>query len=447
MLTKSGLKVSNYPYDAHISRSFFERACKSLPEGNSRYTLHYSPFPLYAAKGEGSRIIDVDGVSRLDFVNNYSSYIHGHCHPDIVRAVKDQLEKLMAAAAPTLEEIELAELLCSRIASVEKIRFCNSGTEAVMMAIKAARAFTSRPKIAKVEGAYHGSYDYAEMSLSPSPADWGSAESPNSIPPSRGTPDNVRSDVIILPFNDVESTTRLLELHGKGIAAVIIDPLPSRLNYAEASANYIRCLRTVSRNLGQLLIFDEVYSLRLAYGGSQSLYDVTPDLTTLGKIIGGGMPIGAVGGSAKVMQVFEPINGKPAVPHGGTLNANPLAMVAGKTGMSLLTPLALQKLERQGDQIRAELREIAQAKSWPVLMTGRGSLVGIRLSPRPSVDYRSFRLTADEEQLKTRFHIEMLNRGMFIPPSGAANLSTVMTDEDIAAFVAAAVDSMREIFS
>jgi glutamate-1-semialdehyde 2,1-aminomutase len=230
-----------------------------------------------------------------------------------------------AFGLPTESEVDLAELLVSRLPSVAQVRFANSGTEAVMMALKAARAHTGRPKIAKCEGAYHGSYDYAEVSLDPTPEAWG-RNAPVSVAYARGTPDNVLADVVTIPFNDTEAAVSLIREHGEGLACVLVDPMPNRAGLAPADRAYLEALRKVTREVGALLIFDEVITFRLGYRGAQGIWNIDPDLTTLGKIIGGGFPVGAIGGHRDVMAVFDPRPGKPALPHGGTFSANPVTM-------------------------------------------------------------------------------------------------------------------------
>jgi glutamate-1-semialdehyde 2,1-aminomutase len=312
------------------SAALFARAQGVLPGGNSRTTVYMAPYPPYAASGDGCFITDVEGDRRLDCLNNYTALIHGHAHPSIVEAATRRLAQGASFPLPTPEEIELAALLCERLPSAERVRFTNSGSEAVMIALKGARAFTGRSKIAKFEGAYHGSYDYAEVSLSSSPETWGSLAAPASTAYSKGTPPAVLQDVVVLPFNHVEHTVARIEREARDLAAVLVDPVPNRVGLVPAHAEFLNALREVTRAHGIVLIFDEVISFRVGYQGAQGALGVTPDVTTLGKIIGGGFPVGAVAGRADVMSVFDPTRGgPPAAPHGGTFNANPVTMAAG----------------------------------------------------------------------------------------------------------------------
>jgi glutamate-1-semialdehyde 2,1-aminomutase len=428
--------LSHYPDDAVQSKSLFARAQASLPGGNTRTTVFMQPFPLYATHGVGCRIWDADGTERIDCINNFTAGIHGHAHPALTEAAQRQLALGSAFGLPTASEIDLAELLCSRIASVDRVRFCNSGSEAVMMALKAARAFTGRPLIAKVEGAYHGSYDYAEVSLDPTPKNWG-GNRPNSVPYARGTPASVLSEVVALPFNDPAGAGELIRSAGSELAAVLIDPMPNRAGLVPASQDYIDAVQEAARSVGALVLFDEVITLRLAHGGAQSLWRAAPDLTMLGKIIGGGFPVGAVGGRAEVMAVFDPTAGKPALPHGGTFSGNPVTMRAGLTAMELLDTAAFAHLDALGERLREGLRAVLRDARVPGCVTGAGSLLRFHLIDRDVVDYRSSYLSEAEAALLARAHRALLNRGVLASNTGLMALSTPMSEETIAEIVEA----------
>jgi hypothetical protein len=235
-----------------------------MPGGNSRTSVFIAPYPPYAAEGAGCWLTDADGDRRLDLLNNYTSLIHGHAHPSITEAATRRLARGASFPLPTQEEIELASLLVERLPAVDQVRFTNSGSEAVMMAIKAARGFTDRTKIAKFEGAYHGSYDYAEVSLSSTPENWGSLAEPASVAYARGTPLSVLQDVIVLPFNRPELAARRIERHARELAAVIVDPVPNRIGLMPGTREFLEALRAVTAAHGILLIFDEVISFRVA---------------------------------------------------------------------------------------------------------------------------------------------------------------------------------------
>ena len=275
-----------------------------------------------------------------------------------------------------------------------------------MMALKAARAFTGRPKIAKCEGAYHGSYDYAEVSLDPTPEAWG-RNAPVSVAYARGTPDNVLADVVTIPFNDAEAAVSLIREHGPELACVLVDPMPNRAGLAPADKAYLEALRQITREVGALLIFDEVITFRLGYRGAQGLWNIDPDLTTLGKIIGGGFPVGAIAGRKEFMAVFDPRSGKPALPHGGTFSANPVTMRAGLAAMELLDEAAFARLDAIGEAVRAGINEAFRRNGVPGGTVGLGSLLKIHFADRPIRDYRSAYLTEQEAQRQAIF-----NRGL-----------------------------------
>ena len=411
------------------SADLYQRARTVMPGGNTRTTVFMEPHPLYGARGQGCRVWDVDGVERIDCINNFTAMIHGYAEPRINAAVVEQLSLGSAFGMPTQSEVDLAELLCARLPSVDHIRFTNSGTEAVMMALKAARAFTGRPKIAKCEGAYHGSYDFAEISLDSSPANWGNT--PQSVAYSKGTPQGVLDDVVVIPFNDIGQSLEILSRQAGDLAAVLVDPLPNRAGLIPADTAYLTELRSFCDKAGVLLIFDEVISFRLGFNGAQGLWGVNPDLTTLGKIIGGGFPVGAVGGRQDVMAVFDPSVGKPALPHGGTFSANPVSMVAGKVAMELLDEAAYAHLDELGDALRAGITEAFTRSGIPGSVTGAASLLRFHFTDEPIEGYRSAYASPAQAQLLKQFTARLINNGVLAAPYGLMALSTPMTTADI----------------
>jgi glutamate-1-semialdehyde 2,1-aminomutase len=366
------------------SARLWQRAQQVMPGGNTRTTVFMAPRPVYAAEGEGCWLTDVDGDRRLDLLNNYTSLIHGHAHPAVTEAAGRRLARGASFPLPTAEEIELAALLAERVASVEQVRFTNSGSEAVMVAIKAARGFTGRHRIAKFEGAYHGSYDWAEVSLGSSPAEWGPLEAPASTAYAKGTPPSVLEEVVVLPFNHARLAAARIEREAGSLAAVIVDPVPNRVGLMPARTEFLSALREVTAAHGILLIFDEVISFRVGYRGAQGAFGVRPDLTAFGKIIGGGFPVGAVGGRADVMAVFDPRGGKPAVPHGGTFNANPVTMAAGLAAMRLLDEPAYARLDELGETLRRGFRAAWSARGCPAPSRGWDRSSGSTRETAPS---------------------------------------------------------------
>ncbi len=436
-----------FPDPTSRSAMLYERARKVLAGGNTRYSVYTAPYQVYAARGSGCRVVDADGVERLDFQNNMTVLIHGHAHPAILDRVQRQLQRGTCFGLSTEAEIELAEHLCSRVPSFELVRFVNSGTEAVMTAIKAARAYTGRPRIAKAEGAYHGSYDYVEASLDPTPETWGAPDSPRAVAYARGTPRGVLDDVVVIPFNDAGRTRAILERHWDELAAVVLDPMPARFGLIPATPEFLATVRDVTRRTGALLIFDEVICFRLHYRGAQVAFACEPDLTALGKIVGGGFPVGVVAGRREVMEVFDLSDGRrPPIFQGGTFNANPVTMVAGLASLELLTPEAVERLNRLGDRLRDRCRDAIQAAGVPGQVTGRGSLFRIHVTDRALTDYRSAYLSPRERQALDWLWRYLLNHGILLSKVGLGALSTVMTEAEVDQFAEtlhAGLDAMK----
>jgi glutamate-1-semialdehyde 2,1-aminomutase len=288
--------IRDYTAKTPRSRQLFEEALRVMPGGNSRSTTFFDPYPFYLARGAGARLWDADGVERLDFNGNYTSLILGHADPGVVKAVQEAAAQGLSFPGPSEHEVRLAEILTQRIPSLEALRFANSGTEATMNAVRVARAFTGRGKIAKFEGAYHGTHDWVLVSVAPDLAQAGSRKRPKPVAWSSGVPPAVLKHVVVLPWNDAEACAKILERHASDLAALIVDPLLANGGMVLPREGFLERLREVTERLGILLIFDEVISFRVARGGAQERLDIRPDLTTLGKIIGGGLAVGAFGG-------------------------------------------------------------------------------------------------------------------------------------------------------
>lgn len=418
-----------------------ERARRVFSGGSTRLLAWLEPYPIYISHGQGAYIHDVDGNAIFDLTNNFASLIHGHAHPEIVAAVTERVAQGTCFTLPTPTDVELAELLLGRLTGADRVRFLNSGTEAVMMAIRAARAYTGRPMIAKVEGAYHGMYDHAEVSLDSDPERWG--QTPKPVAFSHGTPDAVLADTLVLPFNDVEVAEPMLREHASRLAGVLIDPVPATCGMIPASPEFLIMLRRVCNELDAVLIFDEVVSFRYGYHGAQGILGGDPDLTTIAKIIGGGFPVGAIAGREKHMGVFDHSGGKPLAPASGTFSANPVSMVAGRKSMELLTRSAFDHLGALGDHARARINKAISVTGFDGQVTGVGSNFLIHPHQRPIRDYRSNYRSAAERRRMTTLQHGLLQRGTFLASSGAGFLSTVTTEADIDAFADALTDIMR----
>jgi len=418
------------------SVQLFERARKVLPGGNTRTTVFSPPHPIYMSEGAGCRVTDADGQTRLDFLNNYTSLLHGHGHPEVIAAAQAQVARGTAFAGPTELEIDLAEIIVARVPAIERIRFTNSGTEAVMMAIKAARGYTGRPKVAKFEGFYHGTYDPAEVSVTPTAEAGGSAHEPTAVSETAGLAPGTLESTVVLPYNDRASVERILEREASQLAAVIVDPLANGAGFPEPDHEFLRFLREVTRRHGILLIADEIISFRIDYAGASARFGFTPDLVTLGKIIGGGFPVGAVGGSAEVMGVFDPTAGRPRVPHGGTFNANPVTMAAGAAAMRLWTRETVVRLERLGDDLRERANLVLDEAGLALKLTGQGSL--FRIMPKAAqADYRSGLPDARLAGQRRELHLRLLGAGILMSPTGLGCVSTPMDESQVGELVEA----------
>ncbi|MCC7045947.1 MAG: aspartate aminotransferase family protein [Alphaproteobacteria bacterium] len=415
------------------SAQLYERAKKVLPGGNTRTSVYWPPYQVYAVSGNGSKVTDADGIERVDLQNNFTALIHGHAQPLVSERIIEQVRRGTAFGLTTEAEIELAELLCARVPSIEQIRFANSGTEATMNAIKLARAYTGRPKYAKCEGAYHGSSEFVEVSIATGPHNWGELDDPARISDSYGTPQGVLDNVVLIPFNNVEIAERILERHAKELAGVMIDPMPVRIGMVQATPDFLQMIQRFCRRSGALLISDEVLNFRLSYRGAQGDFGYDPDVTALGKIIGGGLPVGAIGGRAEIMRMFDPSAGHK-VWHGGTFNGNPATMVAGHATMELMTEEAYAGINRLGEFARTRLREAFATSGVKGQVAGRGSLFRILMTDRPMQDYRSY-YPSKEESLRTEWLMRWsVNHGFLLTKVGIAALSTVNTQSEIEQF-------------
>lgn len=417
------------------SRDLHTRACGALPGGDTRTSTYFRPFPPYIERGAGCRLHDVDGHILLDLLANYTSMIWGSAHPAIVEAVRQQIGRGSAFAAPTEGQVVLAEMIRERLPSIERLRFANSGTEAAMNAIRAARAFTGRDKIVKIEGGYHGSSDAAEISVHPDPQAAGPAARPRPVPEGRGIPAAVAQDVQPAPFNDRDAVEAILEAHRGEIAALIVEPVLGAGGAIPPRNGFLTALREMTERLGVLLIFDEVISFRLGYHGAQGRYGVRPDLTVLGKIIGGGLPVGAFGGRAEIMALYDP--GRPAtLAQSGTFNANPITVAAGIAGLTLLTPAEIERLNGLGEALRARLGALFHHSPVAARVTGVGSLLQAHFTESEVTDYRSG--AAADRALAEAFHLALLLDGVFTAPRGMMAMSLPLTQAELDEAVGAA---------
>lgn len=348
------------------SEALYERALHCLPGGNSRTTVFVAPHPPYAARGAGWRLWDVDGHELIDLQGNYSSLVHGHAFPPVVQAAAAALAEGSAFGLPSAAEVLLAECLAERLPWTERWRFASSGTEAVMLAVRAARAATGRIGVLRFEGCYHGSWD----AVVPGGA--------------RGVPAAAQQDVLAIPGGDARAFLAALEAHGERLACVLLDLMPNRTGLRPAERAFVELVREQTARRGIVLILDEVITLRLARAGMQAVYGIEADLVVLGKLIGGGLPIGALGGRAAQMDLFDPRD--PAgLAHGGTFSANPVSMHAGLAALRALDEVAIARIDSLGEQLRAGLDQLGLQTS------GRGSLVRVHAAAAPALWWRLYR--------------------------------------------------------
>ncbi len=416
------------------SRALFEEGKRYLPGADTRTSIFWKPYPIFLDHGSGCRVVDVDGVERIDYVNNMTTLVLGHSHPAIVEALQRQAEKGVSFGAPSEPQIRLAQLLCQRVPSLELVRFTNSGTEATLNCVRAARAFTGRTKLAKVEGGYHGTHDAVSVSVRVDPKSAGNARHPDRVPEYPNMPTQVVESVVVLPFNDVEASQELLLKHAEDLACVIVEPVMGGSGMIPALPEYLQMLRQVTQRIGALLIFDEVISLRVAPGGAQQHYGITPDMTAMGKIIGGGLPVGAFGGKREIMELYDPTKG-PKLNHAGTFQGNPMTMVAGIATLENLTPQVYRHLDSLADRLKQGVRAICDEMDVPVQVTGIGSIFGIHFTDKPVLNWRDTALS--DQRLKQQVFWGLMNEGMFVAPRLIGCTSLPMTEADVDSYLEA----------
>ncbi len=417
------------------SRRLFAEGAATMPGGDSRSPLFHAPYPVVWREGAGCRLEDVDGNQVLDFTGNHTSLALGYGHPAVEEAIRDQLKRGSAFPGVTEPQLTVARTLCDRVPSFERVRFTNSGTEAVMMAVRAARAFTGRPKVAKVEGGYNGSFDAAMVSTAPPLDRAGPPDRPRAVPGSAGLPPGTNEATVVLPFNDPEQAAARLDEAAGEVAAVVVEPVMGSAGMIPADRAYLEALRAAATRTGALLIFDEVVSFRVAYGGAQEHYGVMPDLTCLGKLVGGGLPLGVVGGRADVMALFDPTGGLPAIPHPGSYNANPLCLGAAGATLDVLDRAAVERLNERGGQLRAGLSGALGRAGVAACVTGLGSLFAIHFTPGPVRTYRD--AAAGDADLRLRLFLGLFAEGLLIDPRGVGCLSLAVSDNDLETLVKA----------
>lgn len=410
----------------------FKEAKKLMPGGVNSPVRAFKSVqmdPIFMERGKGSKIYDIDGNEYIDYVLSWGPLILGHTNDQVVEALKKVAEMGTSFGAPTVKENELAKLVQERVPSIEIVRMVSSGTEATMSALRLARGYTKRNKILKFEGCYHGHGDSLLIKA-------GSGVATLGLPDSPGVPEGVARNTITVPYNDLEGVKLAFEQFGDDIAGVIVEPVAGNMGVVPPLPGFLEGLREITKQYGSLLIFDEVMTgFRVGYNCAQGYFGITPDLTCLGKVIGGGLPVGAYGGRAEIMEQIAPSG---PIYQAGTLSGNPLAMTAGYETLSQLTPESYDEFIRKGDMLEAGLKKAAEKHDIPITVNRAGSMIGFFFTNENVINYE----TAKSSNLDyfAAYYREMANQGVFLPPSQFEGLflSTAHSDEDIEKTIAAA---------
>ena len=422
------------------SEELFARAQRLIPGGVNSPVRAFKAVggtPLFIRKAEGARMWDADGKGYIDYMGSWGPLILGHAHPSVIEAITQAAARGTSYGAPCAAEVELADRVVRLVPSIQKVRFVSSGTEATMSALRLARGFTGRNKILKFEGCYHGHADALLVAA-------GSGVATLGIPGSPGVPEGTVADTVVAPFNDLGAVEKVVEAHGPDLAAIIVEPVAGNMGVVAPRDGYLQGLRDLATRAGALLVFDEVMTgFRLSSGGAQVLYGIKPDLTCLGKIIGGGLPVGAYGGRADIMEHIAPTG---PVYQAGTLSGNPLAMAAGCVTLDLLQRAGTYKrLEMLSARLHAGLLGARDEADVKVTINRVGSMITLFFTPGPVHDFASAKTS--DTTLFARFFHELLARGVYFPPAQfeAAFVSLAHTESDIDATVRAAGEIFREL--
>ncbi len=420
------------------SRELFEKAKKLMPGGVNSPVRAFQPYPFFAKRAKGSHLFDVDGKEYIDYCLAYGPLILGHAHPKIVEAVKAQLENGTLYGVPSEEEVELAELICKLVPSAEMVRLVSTGGEATMSAIRAARGYTGKKKIIKFEGCYHGAHDYVLVKA-------GSGATTFGMPTSLGIPEETIRNTIVVPFNDAERFEKAIKENKDELAAVIVEPVIGNIGLVLPREGFLETLREVTQNHGVVLIFDEIITgFRLALGGAQEYYGIAPDMTTLGKILGGGFPMAAFAGKEEIMKTIAPL-GK--VYQAGTFSGNPVSVAAGLATLEVLRDGGEEfysKMQSKCETLVKPLKEMLHELNWKLQIEHLASMFQIFFAENAVYDYTTVK-TADNTRFMT-YHAHLLEKGIFVPPSQFETcfLSSAHSKEDIERTVEAIEGSLRE---
>ena len=415
------------------SRAQWERAKKSMPGGVIKGAYASDPYPHYVAKAEGCYIWDLDGREYVDFGNHHSTTIMGHNHPDVVQAIKDEADRGFGLGGPTTLEAEIAEEIAARFASIEQVRFTNSGTEASLHATRMVRAISGKPKVAKFEGAYHGSHDALEISVHAPIEESGPTESPTPVVTSDGQARSAEDDVVILPYNDRESVELILREHKDEVSAVFYDAKPGTW---DISKDFTRFVREITQELGVMMVMDEVVSFRTGYGGAQTAAGVVPDITIFGKAMGGGLPVGVIGGKADVMELLDHTQGAGHIVQSGSFSGNNFTLAAGLATIRALTPEVYEHLGSLSARLHAGLERAFTDAGMPHQVLSEGAAANFFITDRPATDYRAVAMNHDAA-LYERIALGLFLKGYSLRGGIGFTMSAPMENEHIDGVVGA----------
>ncbi|KHE73009.1 aspartate aminotransferase family protein [Halobacillus sp. BBL2006] len=449
-----------HPLPEKVKRSaeLFDRAKEFIPGGVTANIKYIDPHPIFMEKAEGSKLYDVDHNEYIDYLLSYGALIHGHGHPAVYKAALNQMEEAGTTifGTPHTSEMTMAEKLVSLYPGIDMVRYTNSGLEATLLALRVAMAYTGRSKIAKFEGHYHGGYDQVLLSVNPGHEEAGEAVRPNPVPESLGLPEYYHDNTIILPFNDFPSTEKILRENTDQISAIIMEPVQG--GFIPAEKEFMKNIRSLTEELGILLILDEVKTgFRLSLGGAQTVYGIEPDLTALGKVLGGGFPVGAIGGSKEIMNILAPDGGKDiltagasnqnkhhALFHSGTYNGHPTVLAAGLATIELLeNEDAMDNLFAKTESLRNQLEQLYKRYGIPMQTVGKGSIFNIILAEGEIKNYRD--MAKADTSLRKMIDYKLLELGIYTKPLNRYSLSTAHTEKDITRTVEAHEQAIRAV--
>jgi glutamate-1-semialdehyde 2,1-aminomutase len=434
------------PLPPRRSQQLVERSRRCIAGDTSNWNM-VPDEPIYLHRGAGARVWSVDGDEYLDLSNNWAAVIHGHAHPSINAAAEQATADGASFSFPTEYEIALAEILCERVPSAERIKFCMTGTMASELAVKAAYAFTGRSKIVKIEGLYHGHYDplFVNGPMGLKPEEWGPVERPRTLPCYRNMPAEIARNTAVIPANRAEVAASVFAEIGDQVAAVFVDLVPRQIGHIPLNRHFVQVLQSLAHRHGALFVVDEVMSFRVGRGGAQESFGISPDMTMFAKIIGGGFPLGALGGKREIMRVFSGGALAADVPVYGTFTANPVALAAGGAAMRALDETAFTRLEQLGDRLRQGVNRIFRRQGRAGLATGTGSLFAVQFQADLPMDFRTALHRGKAADLRLGMFRHMVSHGVLLdfPFFGALSLAT--SNADIDGFLEIFDDGLRSL--